>query len=253
MLSPDGLIYPVFSTDSPFLPACCSVPCQLMPGDELLGCRPCSEICGMPWLTPVPDGFWGQSLSRSKSVWPACRAVFQQHCTYWQRGKLTWSLQGTLARALELISLCTLLSNIPARRWRLAHSCEVARGKDRRMCQQGPAGRTLVVHLANKVLQGEPQQAGTLPMSFRWNSRQSTATREGTALSTLSKQAMHQPHGVQQDGKCQRPSSCSLHGPAVLSPKRCWPSSCPALSLPVTRQNVGVAGSALRCSEVSLG
>lgn len=29
----------------------------------------------------------GQSLSRSKGLWSAQRAVLEQHCTFWQRGK----------------------------------------------------------------------------------------------------------------------------------------------------------------------
>lgn len=99
VMPPDGLIH---SSPTRLLFVC---PCQLMCWDELLGCVLCFVICDMPWLTPVPDGFQGQSLSRSKSVWPAYRAVFEQHCTYWQREKLTWSLWSVLAGALELIKL----------------------------------------------------------------------------------------------------------------------------------------------------
>lgn len=62
-------------------------PCQLMPWDRALGSQLCFAICDTLWLTLLPEGLWGQSLSRSKGLWLAQRAVLEQHCTFWQRGK----------------------------------------------------------------------------------------------------------------------------------------------------------------------
>lgn len=140
--SPDGLIHPVISTQcSPLLCSCAHV----MHWNKLLWCKPCFAICGMPWLAPVPDGFQGQSLSRSKSMWPACRAVLEQHRTYWHEqnslGAYGVHWQGHRS------SSSSLLSDRLARKRRLAHIYGTAAGKDRRTCQQGPADRRLAVWL----------------------------------------------------------------------------------------------------------
>lgn len=129
---------------------------------KLLWCKLCFAICGMPWLIPVPDGFQGQSLSRSKSVWPAYRAVLEEHRACWQREKLTWNLRSALAGASRLISFLAVQQ---AGR-RLAHNCGTAAGKDRRTRQQGSADRGLASGLAGTVLRGEPQHAGVLPMNY---------------------------------------------------------------------------------------
>lgn len=153
------------------------------------------------------------------------------------------------------------LSDRPARKWRLAHICGTAAGKDRRTCQQGPADRRLAVWLGWQGAAGWTSASRDVACELQGSRVKvqwwCAARREGATTSTLWKQTMPQAQQVSAGGggtgKASSLSSCPSTALAAQSRQTeaagpCRLSPFPALSLspqwPSTSSREGCVGSA---------
>lgn len=145
------------------LPPVSMFPCHLTPWDRALGCQ---SISALPFVTRLGWHQCQRALGDSHWADPrACdqyRAVLEQHCTFWQRGKPPWSFWSPGRSVGALQSLAGLGT---ARTHRLAHICGAAAGQDEGTAQQGPADRGLVWP-GWRGATGEPWWAGILPRNY---------------------------------------------------------------------------------------
>lgn len=147
----DGPIHPLISTHCPFLLSSCA---RVSLGTVINYCGASSALqfvachgwhrCQMvfrdnPWADPrVCDQHTELFLNSTVRIGREKNSL-GAYGAYWQGHRSS-------SRSLR--------TDGPARKWRLAHICGTAAGKDRRTCQQGPADRRLAVRVGWRAAAG---------------------------------------------------------------------------------------------------